>query len=301
MTFRSLFLLWLLPLFAFGDLVIAKKFFENGDYEKLIKELEADLFPSSKLGSKEADVEAYKLLGAAYLMSANPDKIKAKSAFDSVLRLDPEATLDTLRFPPGVVAVFNEVKKDSDEAKIAVARKTTMRRFGQGVSNGLEMLKRQEDLTPKYYAVVIEQQNVALSFVPILGQFQNQQHAKGFGFLGAEALFIGTTAGTFLYLQKITSDNGQGGVQCDVADIDLLDAQQICNLARNVNLISATLALITAGVSVYDSQRNFQEQRFQLQELPPEIGRSLQKKTAQLQLTPSLDRRSVGVGLVGRF
>jgi tetratricopeptide (TPR) repeat protein len=296
---RWLFLLLCLPLVALGDLAVAKKFFEVGDYEKLIKELESDLLPTSKLGSKEADLEAYKLLGAAYLMTREQNEIKAKSAFDAVLRLDPEATLDTVRFPPNVVDIFNEVKRENDEAKKIVARKIAKRRMEQGVSNSLEMLKRQKDLTPQYWAVVVEQQNVALSFVPILGQFQNQQYNKGLGFLGAEALFLGTSAGTFLYLQRITIDNGQGGVICNVAPIDILDSQQICNLARNVNLISATLAVVTAGFSVYDSRRNFQEQRFQLKELPPEVGRALQKKTAQI--TPSLDPDRFGVILSGRF
>jgi hypothetical protein len=300
-----IFFIWCFPLVAFADLAIAKKFFETGDYEKALKELEADLLPVSKLGSKEADIEGYKILGASYLLNKTPDKGKAKSAFDSVLRLDPDATLDTLRFSPEVVSVFNDVKKDIANNQLLVTRKTNVRRMGQGVSTGLELLKRQKDLTPKYYAVVIQQQSPALSFIPIAGQLQNNQPAKAFIFLGAEALFLGTAAGTFINLQNITEDtNGDGIPECRVEDPNPkggLSADQLCQLSRRVNLLSSSLAIVTLGVAAYDSRIHFTPTRYELKEVPPEVGRFLQKQVSQIQLAPSFDLGSPGLKIMGNF
>jgi hypothetical protein len=303
MKFLYLFILWYLPLVAFADLTLAKKFFETGEYDKVLKELESDLFPVSKLGSKEADIEGYKLLGACYLLNKTPDKTKAKSAFDSVLRLDPEATLDTLRFSPDVVSVFNDVKRDLSNNLVLVSRKTNTRRMGQGVSTGLELIKRQKDLTPKYYAVLIQEQSPALSFIPVVGQLQNNEPKKAASFLGAEAFFLGTTAGTFLYLQKVTEDtNGDGVPECLVDDENTrLSADQLCQLARNVNLISASLSVVVLGVAAYDSRRNFTAQRYELKEVPPEVGRFLQKQTTLLRLVPRFGLNGSGLELQGNF
>ncbi len=87
----------------------AKTFYDNGEYEHAISELEKALQYLKQL--EEGDqVEAYKYLAFSYV--AFGDKAKAKEQFKKALVLEPSLTLDPATVSPKIIKVFDEAKSE---------------------------------------------------------------------------------------------------------------------------------------------------------------------------------------------
>jgi tetratricopeptide (TPR) repeat protein len=87
----------------------AKNFYNGGEYEKAISELENALQFLKQF--KQIDqVEAYKYLAFSYV--AFGDKDKAKEQFLRALKLDPKMELDPSTVSPKIIKVFEEAKSE---------------------------------------------------------------------------------------------------------------------------------------------------------------------------------------------
>ena len=91
----------------------AKTFYNSGEYEHAISELEKALQYLKQLEQGD-QVEAYKYLAFSYV--AFGDKAKAKEQFKKALVLEPSLTLDPATVSPKIIKVFEEAKS---EMKIA--------------------------------------------------------------------------------------------------------------------------------------------------------------------------------------
>lgn len=87
----------------------AKLYYNYGEYEKAIKQLESALQYLKQLNKNE-QVEAYKYLAFSYV--AFGDKEKAKEQFKKALMLDPKLELDPATVSPKIIKVFEEAKAD---------------------------------------------------------------------------------------------------------------------------------------------------------------------------------------------
>ncbi|MGB9720485.1 MAG: tetratricopeptide repeat protein [bacterium] len=87
----------------------AKFYYNNGEYESAIKQLENALQYLKQLNQNE-QVEAYKYLAFSYV--AFGDKDKAKEQFKKALRLDPKLELDPATVSPKIIKVFEEAKAE---------------------------------------------------------------------------------------------------------------------------------------------------------------------------------------------
>jgi tetratricopeptide (TPR) repeat protein len=87
----------------------AKNFYNGGEYEKAITELEQALQFLKQLNQLD-QVEAYKYLAFSYV--AFGDKEKAKEQFRLALKLDPKMELDPSVVSPKIIKVFEEVKSE---------------------------------------------------------------------------------------------------------------------------------------------------------------------------------------------
>lgn len=87
----------------------AKSFYNGGEYEKAITELEQALQFLKQLNQLD-QVEAYKYLAFSYV--AFGDKEKAKEQFRLALKLDPKMDLDPSVVSPKIIKVFEEVKSE---------------------------------------------------------------------------------------------------------------------------------------------------------------------------------------------
>lgn len=90
-------------------LVRAKTFYNSGEYEHAISELEKALQYLKQL-EKGDQVEAYKYLGFSYV--AFGDKAKAKEQFKKALVLEPNLTLDPAIVSPKIIKIFEEAKAE---------------------------------------------------------------------------------------------------------------------------------------------------------------------------------------------
>jgi tetratricopeptide (TPR) repeat protein len=89
----------------------AKTFYNSGEYEHAISELEKALQYLKQL--EEGDqVEAYKYLAFSYV--AFGDKAKAKEQFKKALVLEPSLTLDPATVSPKIIKVFEEAKSEME-------------------------------------------------------------------------------------------------------------------------------------------------------------------------------------------
>jgi hypothetical protein len=272
---------WSGPVLA--DLKQAKDAYDFGDYAKAIRELEPLLYPSSQLEEEEDEAQAHKILGASYFLTG--DREGARNEFEVLLGLRPEETLDPFKFPPEMRSLFEGLKREIAEGKAVLVRSATEKRFATAVGAGAALLAREEALTPKFYAVVVKQRSPALSFVPFVGQLQNGDYQRAAALLAAEALTVGASVGTFLYLQRFTGapDPQTGQVPCFVGDLENLGltGPEVCSLMRTLNLTSVGLSVALLGAGVFDARRRFVPREVALEEVPPEVGRRLKQSTTK--------------------
>lgn len=87
----------------------AKLYYNSGEYENAIKQLESALQYLKQLTQNE-QVEAYKYLAFSYV--AFGDKEKAKEQFKKALVLDPKIELDPATVSPKIIKVFEEAKAE---------------------------------------------------------------------------------------------------------------------------------------------------------------------------------------------
>ncbi|MCX7994281.1 MAG: tetratricopeptide repeat protein [candidate division WOR-3 bacterium] len=87
----------------------AKVYYNNGEYENAIKQLEVALQYLKQLNQNE-QVEAYKYLAFSYVAFGN--KEKAKEQFKKALSLDPKLELDPATVSPKIIKVFEEAKAE---------------------------------------------------------------------------------------------------------------------------------------------------------------------------------------------
>ncbi len=87
----------------------AKNYYNRGEYEQAIGELEQALQFLKQLNRID-QVEAYKYLAFSYV--AFGEKEKAKEQFRLALKLDPKMELDPSTVSPKIIKVFEEVKAE---------------------------------------------------------------------------------------------------------------------------------------------------------------------------------------------
>ncbi len=88
----------------------AKLYYNSGEYERAIRELESALQYLKQLNKNE-QVEAYKYLAFSYV--AFGDRERAKEQFKKALSLDPNLELDPATVSPKIIKVFEEAKAET--------------------------------------------------------------------------------------------------------------------------------------------------------------------------------------------
>lgn len=169
------------------ELERARQSFSSRDWQTAIPVLTALLYPVLQLVRQEDVVEAHVLLGAAHFETQN--RKRAQEEFEKALQLEPDRSLNTLRFSDGAIRMFDDTKAElrarleRDAEKKAVAERLA----------AVEAYKKS--------LVVLEARPYYVNFIPFgAGQFQNKQRKKGMLFAAGQLLTGGASAGIFLYL-----------------------------------------------------------------------------------------------------
>jgi len=189
---------------AIGALGEAQASFNAGDYYKAA-ELVAPLLDEESI-SRADRATALRLYGLAlYFLGKRDD---ADAALLEYLKLEPEAHLDPALVPPDGIAFFEDVR-----SRHAVE----LRRYKP---------------RPRW------RDSAVVSVIPLFGQLQNGDKAKGWALIATEGILAVTTVTTYVMFRRLC-DNGLGGTCSD---------EGTAKAARTVNLVSGGLLL---GVVVY--------------------------------------------------
>lgn len=208
-------------------LMRAKTYYNRGDYEYAIVELENALQYLKQLEQVD-QVEAYKYLAFSYV--AFGEQNKAKEQFRKVLMLDPEHELDPATVSPKIIKVFEEVKS---EMKVAVAEEPVVT----------------EPPEPEQVPAPASSSGFPYCCIPGWGQMRRGQNSKGMRLMIAG----GTTFFASLVTLGIRSAKYQEYVDLETFNEDELnEAYDAYRLWHNISAVSLTAFLAVYAYNIYD-------------------------------------------------
>jgi hypothetical protein len=167
--------------------------FEYGKFKDVLQKARASL-DRGGLGDEEL-AEVHKLAGvAAFNLGQSAD---AERHLSTLLRIDPDASLDPFLFPPPAVQYLEKLKKQlaSDLSVIRQERRIQADRRRReeedrerAKQQAVELQKKLDDLTSRVTVRTVEKRVFTVNFVPFgAGQFQQGRNSVG--------LLLATTEG----------------------------------------------------------------------------------------------------------
>jgi len=208
-------------------LMRAKNYYNRGEYEYAIVELENALQYLKQLGQVD-QVEAYKYLAFSYVAFGQQDK--AKEQFRKVLMLDPAHELDPATVSPKIIKVFEEVK-----AEMATAPP--------------EEPVITEPAPPEVQSSTVSGSGFPYCCVPGWGQMRRGQGSKGMRLMIAG----GTTFFASLVALGIRDAKHQEYLDIETFDADELnEAYDAYKMWHNISAISMTAFAVVYAYNIYD-------------------------------------------------
>ena len=214
------------------DLQQARSAYQFGDYKKAIEFLLPTLYPTPSLRTAADQIAARRLLGLAFLFERNESS--AEREFLALLRLDPDFKLDPLLDPPPFVDFFNRVRTKYQEVILTEEQRRReeeeIRRLAEAkrAEQAAKLEADRQNRERLVWVLDAPRRSRWLALVPLgVGQFQNDQHAKGHAFLWSE-LVLGTASVSLALAVRIRYPHGtfRGVEERDTADT-LVSAQVI--------------------------------------------------------------------------
>jgi hypothetical protein len=156
-------------------------------------------------------IEAYRMLGIAELKLG--DDAQARSAFVSLLSLDPDHALDPFLVEPRVVEFFDRVKKEHEPALAPLRERRRaldeQRRLADEAKRRL-FTDEQARTGPPTRVVRVQERLYLLNWVPFgAGQYQNGDRAKGTAIAAAQVALGALNLGAILFHNQIAQDPGR--------------------------------------------------------------------------------------------
>jgi len=196
-----------LPQDAPAALIRASAAYEYGDMNQVV-ESARPVAEGLLPATSEEQIQAFRLLGIGLYLTNRP--LGAETAFTELLRKDPRARLDPTSTRPELVAFFESVRH--------------------------QQLARQRSTRKMFW-----------NFIPPAGQFQNDDHVKGWLILGIGVASLATSATSTILLRSWHHPDDTYGSHQDVAG-PLRTTNWIA-----VGVLSATyLYGVLDGISGYD-------------------------------------------------
>jgi len=227
----------------------AKLYYNNGEYESAINELEMALQYLKQLESTD-QVEAYKYFAFSYV--ALGDKEKAKGLFKTALTLNPKLTLDPATVSPKIIKVFEEAKAE------------------------MELEPAPVEPGPPEPVVPIKKQGVSRSSalmrsccVPGWGQMYKGHSGKGKKIMIATGITLG--ASVFSFIMRESAHNAYLDIEASAPQTEFDDAYDKYKAWHNIAVFSVALfggvyayniydvffSMPPAGFSVHDTDNGF--------------------------------------------
>jgi hypothetical protein len=189
------------------DLKRARDRFEFGAWADAAGTVRAWLAEHPDASGPDA-IEAYRMLGVSELKLG--DLAQARSAFVSLLSVDPDYALDPFLVEPKVVEFFDQVKREREPALAPLRERrralVEQRRLGEEAQKRL-LSEEQARSGPPTKVIRIQDRIYLFNWLPLgAGQFQNGDRAKGTAIAAAEVVLGATNLAAILFHNQIAQD-----------------------------------------------------------------------------------------------
>jgi hypothetical protein len=250
-----------LALAAPPELKRARDRFEFGAYADAAGALRQLLARSPDLAEQDS-LDAYRMLGIAEYQLG--DHAAARSAFVSLLSVDPDYTLDSFLVPPPIVEFFDRVKKENEPALAPLrARRRALREQQRLADEAKRRLLAAEQARtgPPSKIVRVEERIYLLNWMPLgAGQFQNGDRAKGTA-LAAGQLVLGlVNISAILFHNQLAQDGSRtcvsGEPGCSRPPYKDSD-RTLLSQVEAVKYVSAGLFWALYAYGVWDAHKSF--------------------------------------------
>ncbi len=189
-------------------LAMARHAFNTAEFDILRPLLEPLLNPQSLLDDLLDRQEARQLLALGLFFEAQqvPDASQRRTLlravrgyFLSMLREQPDYTLDSLIYPASIVEIFENVREENREELHSI-------RAAQNAENFAEA---PVDLQMLYIEREVQNNHFALNFFPFgVGQFQNNSNVKGTLFAISQGLALAINITSYLMIEYLRGPDG---------------------------------------------------------------------------------------------
>lgn len=194
----------------------ARVAYERGEYQGAVDVLSRLLYPSVRLTSEEAVVEAHKVLALSYLFQRRP--VDAENEVNQLYVLRPQFELDPIVDPPQAVSFFSEVKSRQTARLEEIRRR---QREADEAKRRDEEKKRElarQKAERVYVDRVVERHSRLIATLPFgVGQFQNGHRKKGYFFLVSELIVGAVSVSAFIAIQQKFAGGGFGQGEAGLA------------------------------------------------------------------------------------
>lgn len=224
----------------------ARNTFEYGDYATAAKML-TDLVEKARFEAPALRAEAYRLLGICLFNLGR--KGEAYSAFLELLYLEPDTELDPFYVSPGIVALFDQVKKDSSDKLAPIrAQRRAEQEARRKAAEEEAKLRRQRELEEQQKLLFARQTTVEkrvvqrefwVSLLPFgVGQLQNGDRTLGLALATSEIVTAAASAGSVLLIEELR-DQSSGRFD---------NRGSSYRLARNLSVVKWVSAVLFYGL-----------------------------------------------------
>ena len=224
----------------------ARNTFEYGDYATAARML-TDLVDKARFEAPALRAEAYRLLAICLFNLGR--KGEAYSAFLELLYLEPDTELDPFYVSPGIVALFDQVKKDSSEKLAPIrAQRRAEQESRRKAAEEEAKLRRQRELEEQQKLLFARQTTVEkrvvqrefwVSLLPFgVGQLQNGDRTLGIALATAEIATAAASAGSVLLIEELR----------DPATGRFDNQSSSYRLARNLSVVKWVSAVLFYGL-----------------------------------------------------
>jgi hypothetical protein len=244
------------------DLKRARDRFEFGSFAEAAAIVRGWLGEHPDASGDDA-VEAYRILGISELKLG--DEAQARSAFVSLLSIDPDHVLDPFLVEPKVVEFFDRVKREHEPALGPLRERRRaleeQRRLAEDAKRRL-LTDEQARTGPPTRIVRVEEHLYLLNWVPFgAGQFQNGDRAKGTAIAAAQVTLGALNLGAILFHNAIAQDPARRCAPSQAAGCSrppYTDSdRRLMSRADAVKYSSAALFWLVYAYGVFDAHRHY--------------------------------------------
>jgi hypothetical protein len=244
------------------DLKRARDRFEFGSFAEAAAIVRGWLGEHPDAAGDDA-IEAYRILGISELKLG--DEAQARSAFVSLLSLDPDHVLDPFLVEPKVVEFFDRVKREHEPALGPLRERRRaleeQRRLAEDAKRRL-LSDEQARTGPPTRIVRVEEHLYLLNWVPFgAGQFQNGDRAKGTAIAAAQVTLGALNLGAILFHNAIAQDPARRCAPSQAAGCSrppYTDSdRRLMSRADAVKYSSAALFWLVYAYGVFDAHRHY--------------------------------------------